>query len=99
MKQKYPPPDWLEGKMKEVCDLWDEMWSCCDTHKKHLGNFLIKYYAVHNVGNFTKLNIFLLNQACTSLCAWFLKIDPVWIVGMHVCLCVCVCVCIHPWGY
>ena len=24
--------------------------------------------------------------------AWFLKIDPVWIVGMHVCVCVCLCV-------
>ena len=23
--------------------------------------------------------------------AWFLKIDPVWIVGMHACVCVCVC--------
>ena len=22
---------------------------------------------------------------------WFLKIDPVWIVGMRVCVCVCVC--------
>ena len=21
--------------------------------------------------------------------AWFLKIDPVWIVGMHLCMCVC----------
>ena len=26
--------------------------------------------------------------------AWFLKIGPVWIVGMRVC--VCVCVCPHP---
>ena len=26
------------------------------------------------------------NQAC----AWFLKVDPVRIVGMHVCVCVCV---------
>ena len=24
-------------------------------------------------------------------CAWFLKIDPVRIVGMRVCVCVCVC--------
>ena len=24
---------------------------------------------------------------------WFLKIDPVQIVGMRVCVCVCVCVC------
>ena len=33
----------------------------------------------------------LLNQA--QVRAWFLKIDPVRIVGMRVCLCVCVCVC------
>ena len=30
-----------------------------------------------------------LNQARASLCAWFLKIDPVWIVGMRVRVCVC----------
>ena len=24
--------------------------------------------------------------------AWFLKIDPVWIVSMRVCVCVCICV-------
>ena len=28
--------------------------------------------------------------------AWFLKIDPVRIVGMHACVCVCVCVCVCP---
>ena len=35
-----------------------------------------------------------LNQERTSLRpthAWFLKIDPVQIVGMRVCVCVCVC--------
>ena len=26
---------------------------------------------------------------------WFLKIDPVWIVGMRVRVCVCVCVCVY----
>ena len=26
--------------------------------------------------------------------AWFLKIDPVRIVDMHVCVCLCVCVCV-----
>ena len=31
-----------------------------------------------------------LNQAR----AWFLKIDPVRIVGMRACMCVCVCVCV-----
>ena len=38
-----------------------------------------------------------LNQAHTGLRlvrTWFLKIDPVRIVGMRVC--VCVCVCPHP---
>ena len=39
----------------------------------------------------------LLNQARADLWqarAWFLKIDPVQIVGMHACMCVCVCP--HP---
>ena len=27
---------------------------------------------------------------------WFLKIDPVQIVGMRMCVCVCVCVCPRP---
>ena len=39
--------------------------------------------------------ILLLNQARAGLLparAWFLKIDPVWIVGMRACVCVCVCV-------
>ena len=47
--------------------------------------------------------ITILNQARTGLqlvCAWFFKIDPVWISGIclcvHVCECVCVCVCPHP---
>ena len=26
--------------------------------------------------------------------AWFLKIDPVWIVGMLVRVCLCICVCV-----
>ena len=41
-------------------------------------------------------NVVLLNQARTGhrpACAWFLKIDPVWIIGM------CVCVCVHARGY
>ena len=39
--------------------------------------------------DFRKLSF--LNQARAGLwpaCAWFLKIDPVWIVGMRVCVCV-----------
>ena len=39
----------------------------------------------------------LLNQVCAGLWlarTWFLKIDPVWIVGMLVRVCVCVCVCV-----
>ena len=38
---------------------------------------------------------FFLNQVHAGLWparAWYLKIDPVWIVGMRV----CVCVCPHP---
>ena len=38
-----------------------------------------------------------LNQARASrrlACTWFLKIDPVRIVGMCACVCVCVCVCV-----
>ena len=39
-----------------------------------------------------------LNQAHAShrpVCTWFLKIDPVWIVGWYACLCICgvLCVC------
>jgi len=47
LKQKYPPCDWLEGKMKEICDQWDELWSCCDKHRKHLGKLLIIYKYVY----------------------------------------------------
>ena len=37
-------------------------------------------------------SILLLNQAHNRpACAWFLKIDPVRIVGMHVCVCVFAC--------
>ena len=38
-----------------------------------------------------------LNQAhtdCRPACAWLLKINPVQIVGMRVCVCVYVCVCV-----
>ena len=42
--------------------------------------------------NTEKFNPHFLNQAGRH--AWFLKIDPVWIVGMHVCMCVYVCVCV-----
>ena len=33
-------------------------------------------------------------QFLNQVSAWFLKIDSVQIVGMHVCVCVCVCVCV-----
>ena len=36
----------------------------------------------------------LLNQACRPVHIWFLKIYPVRIVNMRVCLCVCVYVCV-----
>ena len=45
---------------------------------------------------------FFLNQARAGLPrAWFLKIDPVRIVGkrVRVCMCVCACVCIRARGY
>ena len=45
---------------------------------------------------------FFLNQARAGhrpVHTWFLKIDPVRIVGMHVRVCVCVCVCVHARGY
>ena len=37
-----------------------------------------------------------LNQARRPARAWFLKIDPVRIVGMRVRVCACVCVCPRP---
>ena len=40
----------------------------------------------------TSCQLDFLNQACVGrrlACAWFLKIDPVQIVGMDVCVCVC----------
>ena len=40
--------------------------------------------------NLQVLEVFI-NQMCTGnrpACAWFLKIDTVWIVGMCVCVCV-----------
>ena len=52
------------------------------------------YFIPSNCMSHSFLNVLLfmtvnfLNQAC----AWFLKIDPVWIVSMRVCLSVCVCV-------
>ena len=41
-----------------------------------------------------------MHTICRLVCIWFLKIDPMWIVGMRVCarararVCVCVCVCV-----
>ena len=65
---------------------------------------------VYNDGNHT-MGI-LLNQARAGhrlARAWFLKIDPVRIVSMHVCVCLracmracvhaCVGVCVHTQGY
>ena len=53
--------------------------------------------------NYENCLLLLLNQAhagCRTAHAWFLKIDPVQIVGMRVrvcaCVCVCVCVCVCP---
>ena len=44
------------------------------------------------------MHTILLNQARAGhrpACAWFLKIDPVRIIGMRVRVCVCVCVCVY----
>ena len=59
-----------------------------------LPGLLNKYLGCSGVNGFVS-TIFkkqLLNQARAGLWpvrAWFLKIDPVRIVGMHVCVCVC----------
>ena len=40
-----------------------------------------------------------LNQAragCRPVHAWFLKTDPVQIVGIRICVCACMCMCPHP---
>ena len=50
----------------------------------------------------TTVHTILLNQVCAShwpARAWFLKIDPVQIICMRVCVCVSVCVCVRPRGY
>ena len=44
-----------------------------------------------------KIDLFL-NQVRPAR-TWFLKIDPVRIVGMRACVCVCVCVCVRARGY
>ena len=60
-----------------------------------------KHSRFHSTNKFVKqatncqnsLKTCLLNQAPAShrlACTWFLKIDPVQIVGVHVCVCVCV---------
>ena len=53
---------------------------------------------IHTTNNVSYLqHLIYLNQARASLRpahAWFLKIDPKWIVSMCVCVCVCVSVCL-----
>ena len=44
----------------------------------------------------TKLFLNQVHADCRPAHAWFLKIDPMRIVGMHVRVCVCVCVCVCP---
>ena len=46
--QKYPPSDWLEGKMKEITDKWDALWKCCGDHQSHLGKILNKNICIHD---------------------------------------------------
>ena len=55
-------------------------------------------FKVYNTRWLQSLKLFL-NKAHAShrpARAWFLKIDPVRIVGMRVCVCACVCVCLCP---
>ena len=51
----------------------------------------ISYVKLEMDFNSTKL----LNQARAGH-SWFLKIDPVRVISMCVCLRVCVCVCVYP---
>ena len=58
---------------------------------------LLRSYTEQQVELEHYLPFVLLNQARAGLwptCAWFLKIDSVWIVDMRACVCVCVCVCV-----
>ena len=59
-----------------VKKIWNDKCGCSKT--AHWGNFVNSFYK-------QKQNVFKSGRA------WFLKIDPVWIVGMRVCVCVCVC--------
>ena len=46
-------------------------------------------YLCNTFSGVSGITVYLLNQARTGLwpaLAWFLKIDPVWIVGIHVCV-------------
>ena len=54
------------------------------THMQTLATYMVQL-----VSTFTHMcTVYLLNQAR----AWFLKIDPVRIIGMRVHVCACVCV-------
>ena len=56
-----------------------------------VANHLLDRLANAGICMFSTLFSYFLNQASAShrpVRTWFLKIDPVWIVGMRVCVCV-----------
>ena len=48
---------------------------------------------------FERYKIFCVLYGCSNASVINCKIDPVWIIGMRVCVCVCVCVCVRAQGY
>ena len=73
-----------------------------NTIYKKVKRLVCRYGIVHCVAVDEVLSLMFLNQVRAGhrpAHTWFLKIDPVQIVGMRVCVCVCVCVCVRARGY
>ena len=74
----------------ESCELYPPRWQCYESFRT---------YVLHCIeGNFGGCKLWqirmFLNQACAGhrpVRTWFLKINPVRIVGMRVCVCECAC--------